>query len=165
MKAFSALIDTLVYTASRNRKLALIAAYLRETPDPDRGWALAALTGELDFPGVKSSTIRNLMKDRVDPVLWTLSRDFVGDTAETASMLWPENGALQDDPASLSETVAALASYQSQHCTKGTAQAARPAGCQWAICTDQAGDRRYADRCVGATGEDRLCAGVRRIGR
>ncbi len=90
MNRFAALLDALVYTTSRNRKLALLAAYLRETPDPDRGWALAALTGELDFPAVKSSTIRNLMKDRVDPVLWTLSRDFVGDTAETASLLWPE---------------------------------------------------------------------------
>ena len=89
MKAFASLLDTLVYTTSRNRKLALMADYLRDTPDPDRGWALAALTGELDFPAVKSSTIRNLMKDRVDPVLWTLSRDFVGDTAETASLLWP----------------------------------------------------------------------------
>ena len=59
------LLDTLVYTTSRNRKLALIAQYLRETPDPDRGWALGALTGELDFPGVKASTIRNLMKERV----------------------------------------------------------------------------------------------------
>ncbi len=109
MKAFSTLLDTLVYTTSRNRKLALIAAYLRETPDPDRGWALAALTGELDFPAVKSSTIRNLMKERVDPVLWTLSRDFVGDTAETASLLWPESDAVEDDPANLSETVDALA--------------------------------------------------------
>ncbi|MGB7417777.1 MAG: cisplatin damage response ATP-dependent DNA ligase [Erythrobacter sp.] len=108
MKAFSTLLDTLVYTTSRNRKLALIAQYLRETPDPDRGWALAALTGELDFPAVKSSTIRNLMKDRVDPVLWTLSRDFVGDTAETASLLWPTSGAEEEDPASLSETVAFL---------------------------------------------------------
>nr|WP_298931741.1 cisplatin damage response ATP-dependent DNA ligase [uncultured Erythrobacter sp.] len=89
MIRFAALLDTLVYTASRNRKLALIAEYLRETPDPDRGYAMAALTGELDFPAVKSTTIRNLMKDRVDPVLWTLSRDFVGDTAETASLLWP----------------------------------------------------------------------------
>ena len=105
MKSFATLIDTLVYTTSRNRKLALIATYLRETPDPDRGWALAALTGELDFPAVKSSTIRNLMKDRVDPVLWTLSRDFVGDTAETASLLWPDSGAIEDDPASLSEVV------------------------------------------------------------
>ena len=90
MEEFAALLDALVYTTSRNRKLALIAAYLREAPDPDRGWALAALTDGLDFPAVKSSTIRNLMMERVDPVLWALSRDFVGDTAETASLLWPE---------------------------------------------------------------------------
>ena len=36
-------------------------AYLREARGPDRGWALAALTDGLDFPAVKSSTIRNLM--------------------------------------------------------------------------------------------------------
>jgi DNA ligase-1 len=90
MEEFAALLDALVYTTSRNRKLALIAAYLREAPDPDRGWALAALTDGLDFPAVKSSTVRNLMMERVDPVLWALSRDFVGDTAETASLLWPE---------------------------------------------------------------------------
>lgn len=90
MEAFAALLDRLVYTGSRNAKLALIARYLQDTPDSDRGWALAALTDGLDFPAVKASTIRNLMADRVDPVLWTLSRDFVGDTAETASLLWPE---------------------------------------------------------------------------
>ncbi|MEO1220973.1 MAG: cisplatin damage response ATP-dependent DNA ligase [Pseudomonadota bacterium] len=105
MKAFSTLLDTLVYTTSRNRKLALIADYLRETPHPDRGWALGALTGELDFPGVKASTIRNLMKDRVDPVLWSLSRDFVGDTAETASLLWPLDVAPEEDPPGVAEVV------------------------------------------------------------
>ncbi len=89
MEAFAALIDSLVYTRSRNAKLALIADYLRATPDPDLGWALAELTGALDFSAVKSSTIRKLMQERVDSVLWTLSRDFVGDTAETASLLWP----------------------------------------------------------------------------
>jgi DNA ligase-1 len=104
VKAFSTLLDTLVYTSSRNRKLALIAEYLRQTPDPDRGFALAALTGELDFPAVKASTIRNLMAERIDPVLWTLSRDFVGDTAETASLLWP-GGEPEDDPPSVSEVV------------------------------------------------------------
>ncbi|PIW54372.1 MAG: ATP-dependent DNA ligase [Sphingomonadales bacterium CG12_big_fil_rev_8_21_14_0_65_65_10] len=88
MDEFAALIDALIYTRSRNEKLRLIAEYLRATPDPDRGWALASLTNELDFPAVKSSTIRNLLKERIDPVLWTLSRDFVGDTAETASLLW-----------------------------------------------------------------------------
>ena len=90
MEAFAALVDALVYTRSRNEKLRLIAEYLRATPDPDRGWALASLTDGLDFPAVKASTIRNLMHDRIDPILWTLSRDFVGDTAETASLLWPE---------------------------------------------------------------------------
>ncbi|MEM6827191.1 MAG: cisplatin damage response ATP-dependent DNA ligase [Pseudomonadota bacterium] len=109
MNRFAALLDALVYTTSRNRKLALLGAYLRETPDPDRGWAMAALTGELDFPAVKSSTVRNLLMERVDPVLWTLSRDFVGDTAETASLLWPEpaGGAPAEAPG-LDETVATL---------------------------------------------------------
>ena len=108
MKAFSNLLDHLVYTTSRNRKLALIAQYLRTAPDPDRGWALGALTGELDFAAVKSSTVRNLMKERVDPVLWTLSRDFVGDTAETASLLWPQAQEPAQNPPSVSEAVEIL---------------------------------------------------------
>jgi DNA ligase 1 len=109
MQAFAALLDTLVYTTSRNRKLALIAAYLRAAPDPDRGWAMAALTGGLDFPAVKSATIRTLMMERVDPLLWNLSRDFVGDTAETASLLWPEpEGAAPQPDLSLSEVVERL---------------------------------------------------------
>jgi DNA ligase-1 len=123
MEEFAALLDALVYTTSRNRKLALIAAYLRAAPDPDRGWALAALTDGLDFPAVKSSTIRNLMMERVDPVLWTLSRDFVGDTAETASLLWPtpENAAPVGD-ISLSEVVERLAAL-----TRATAPKELPA--------------------------------------
>jgi DNA ligase 1 len=108
MEQFAALIDALVYTRSRNEKLRLIADYLRRTPDPDRGWALAALTEGLDFPAVKSSTIRNLLMERIDPVLWTLSRDFVGDTAETASLLWP-TPPVRPSPPTVSEAVAALA--------------------------------------------------------
>ena len=107
MEEFAALIDALVFTRSRNEKLRLIAEYLRQTPDPDRGWALAALTDGLDFPAVKSSTIRKLMQERIDPLLWTVSRDFVGDTAETASLLWPQPDA-PPTPPSVSETVAAL---------------------------------------------------------
>ncbi len=107
MDEFAALIDALVFTRSRNEKLRLIADYLRATPDPDRGWALAALSDGLDFPAVKSSTIRNLLKDRIDPVLWTLSRDFVGDTAETASLLWPAPDQ-PPSPPSVTDTVELL---------------------------------------------------------
>ncbi|MXO70548.1 cisplatin damage response ATP-dependent DNA ligase [Alteraurantiacibacter buctensis] len=111
MERFAALLDALVYTTSRNAKLRLLADYLRETPDPDRGWALAALTDGLDFPAVKASTVRGLMQERVDPVLWTLSRDFVGDTAETASLLWPEPPVPADvtPPPTVAEAVAQLA--------------------------------------------------------
>ncbi|NVD44428.1 cisplatin damage response ATP-dependent DNA ligase [Qipengyuania atrilutea] len=108
MEEFAALIDALVYTRSRNAKLAIIAEYLRYTPDPDRGWALAALSDGLDFPAVKSSTIRNLLKERVDPVLWTLSRDFVGDTAECASLLWPAPLEAAANPPSVADAVDAL---------------------------------------------------------
>ena len=55
MRAFSQLLDDLVYTRSRNTKLKLIGDYLRETPDPDRGYGLAALTGTLDIPAVKGA--------------------------------------------------------------------------------------------------------------
>lgn len=89
MEKFAALLDNFIYTRSRNGKLLLLADYLRTTPDPDRGWAMAALTGNLDFPAIKPTVIRSLMQQRVDPVLFALSRDYVGDTAETVSLLWP----------------------------------------------------------------------------
>lgn len=108
MERFAALLDTLVYTRSRLAKLDHIARYLRTTPDPDRGWVLAALTDGLDFPAVKASTVRGLIATRVDEVLWALSRDYVGDTAETASLLWPEPMGERLPPPGVGEAVAAL---------------------------------------------------------
>ena len=90
MRAFSQLLDDLVYTRSRNTKLQLIGDYLKETPDPDRGYGLAALTGTLDIPHVKPAAVRGLVEERIDPVLFYMSRDYVGDTAETVSLLWPK---------------------------------------------------------------------------
>lgn len=91
MHEFSQLLDGLVYTRSRHAKLRLIGDYLRRTPDPDRGYALAALTGELDLPGIKPAVIRAIVEERVDPVLFHMSRDYVGDLAETVSLLWPKS--------------------------------------------------------------------------
>jgi DNA ligase-1 len=90
MRAFSQLLDDLVYTRSRNTKLKLIGDYLKETPDPDRGYGLAALTGTLDIPHIKPAAVRGLVAKRIDPVLFAMSRDYVGDTAETVSLLWPK---------------------------------------------------------------------------
>jgi DNA ligase-1 len=90
MRAFADLLDRLIYTRSRNAKLKLIGDYLRATPDPDRGWAMAALTDELDLPAVKPALIRAMVEERVDPALFAMSRDFVGDSAETVALIWPE---------------------------------------------------------------------------
>ena len=109
MRAFSQLLDDLVYTRSRNSKLKLIGSYLKETPDPDRGIALAALTGTLDIPAVKPAQIRAMAEERVDPVLLYMSRDYVGDMAETVSLLWPapegERCELDDGTLRLSDVV------------------------------------------------------------
>ena len=49
MNRFAALLDRLVLTPQRNTKLRLMTDYFRQTPDPDRGYALAALTGALSY--------------------------------------------------------------------------------------------------------------------
>ncbi len=104
MQAFAALIDALVYTRSRDAKIALIADYLRETPDPDRGWALAALAGTLSIATVKSTAIRAMADERFDPALFRMSRDYVGDTAETVALMWPDNSA-RGAPPTVSEVI------------------------------------------------------------
>ena len=89
MNAFAQLLDRLAYEPSRNNKLRLIADYLRSTPDPERGFALAALTGALSFQHAKAGMIRALITERTDPVLFELSYDYVGDLSETVALMWP----------------------------------------------------------------------------
>ena len=57
MQLFADLLDALSYQPARNGKLRLIEDYLRHAPDPDRGYALAALCGELDLPGLKPASL------------------------------------------------------------------------------------------------------------
>ena len=89
MKPFADLLDRLVLTPSRNAKLKLLTDYLAATPDPDRGYAIAAITRDLDILSVKPAMIRALVSERVDEVLFGYSYDFVGDLAETVSLIWP----------------------------------------------------------------------------
>ena len=89
MNRFAELLDRLAYEPARNNKLRLITDYFRSTPDPERGWALAALTGALSFPHAKAGLIRSLIAGRTDPVLFELSYDYVGDLSETVALMWP----------------------------------------------------------------------------
>jgi len=116
MNAFAALLDRLAYEPGRNNKLRLIADYLRTTPDPERGFALAALTGALSFQHAKPGLIRTLIAERADPVLFELSYDYVGDLSETVALMWPA------DPASRPNAVPSLAEVVETLSTLGKAQ-------------------------------------------
>src|SRR6476646_6913906 len=111
MNRFAELLDRLAYEPGRNNKLRLITAYFHDTPDPDRGYALAALTGALSFKHAKPGLIRDLITDRTDPVLFGLSYDYVGDLSETVALMWPKAGLPGHNnppPPTLSEVVTTL---------------------------------------------------------
>ncbi len=107
MRAFAELLDRLSLTASRNAKLTLVRDYLAGAPDPDRGWALAALTGDLSFNAAKPAFIRKAVEARMDPTLFRWSYDYVGDLAETVALVWPSRPGANREP-ELSEVVDAL---------------------------------------------------------
>ncbi|MGA7430207.1 MAG: cisplatin damage response ATP-dependent DNA ligase [Xanthobacteraceae bacterium] len=91
MNRFAELLNRLAYEPARNAKLRLITDYFRSTGDPERGWALAAITGSLSFAHAKAGLIRSLIAERTDPVLFELSYDYVGDLSETVALMWPAN--------------------------------------------------------------------------
>jgi DNA ligase 1 len=89
MEHFARLLDQMAFTPQRNAKLRALEVYFGQTADPERGLALAALTGALAFRGAKAGVIRALAAQRTDPVLFALSYDYVGDLAETVALIWP----------------------------------------------------------------------------
>jgi DNA ligase-1 len=90
MRDFAHLLDRLVLTPQRNVKLKLLTDYFRATPDPDRGYALAALAGDLNLASVKPAMLRGLVTERIDEILFHYSYDYIGDLAETIALIWPD---------------------------------------------------------------------------
>jgi len=90
MNRFAALLDRLAYEPRRNAKIRLLVDYFASTPDPDRGYGLASITGTLDFLHAKPAMIRTLIAERTDPTLFALSYDYVGDLSETVALMWPK---------------------------------------------------------------------------
>lgn len=91
MKRFANLLENILLTPSRNHKIAHIVQYFREAPDPDRGYALAVMTGDLSFQNVKAAFLKDIALERIDPVLFAMSYDYVGDLAETIALIWPDH--------------------------------------------------------------------------
>ncbi|MEO0327908.1 MAG: cisplatin damage response ATP-dependent DNA ligase [Pseudomonadota bacterium] len=89
MQAFSRLLDELYFTNATSSKERILADYLHNTPDPDRGWALAAIAGTLRFHLFKRNISKNLIQERMDEELFALSYDYVGELSETIALCWP----------------------------------------------------------------------------
>jgi DNA ligase-1 len=108
--------------------------FLRTEPDPDRGWALAALTGGLSFSAAKPAAIRKAVEARMDPVLFGWSYDYVGDLAETVALVWPARPGANREP-DLSEVVDTLSHAsrsETQALIEGWLDALDPDG-RWAL--------------------------------
>ncbi|MCA1935803.1 MAG: cisplatin damage response ATP-dependent DNA ligase [Asticcacaulis sp.] len=108
MKAFSRLLESLYYEPSTLGKTRLLLDYLRTTPDPDRGYAVAIIAGDLSLPNFRRAMVLELIRARVDPTLLTLSHDYVGELSETVAHLWPAPESEQGDLPPLAEVVEAL---------------------------------------------------------
>ena len=104
MREFAQLLELLALTPSRNRKIEALRDYFARTPDPDRGFALAILTGALTFKNLKPAVLRDVVTREVDPVLFAMSYDYVGDLGETIALIWPHHDAEEDLP-SLTELI------------------------------------------------------------
>ncbi|MFM7689417.1 MAG: ATP-dependent DNA ligase, partial [Alphaproteobacteria bacterium] len=108
LPAFAELLERLVFSPGRNAKLALLGQWFAGQPDPERGLGLAAITESLKLATAKPAMLREITMARVDPELFRLSYDYVGDLAETIALIWPKRAGVNAPPPALSDIIGAL---------------------------------------------------------
>lgn len=158
---FADLLERLAFTPRRNLKLAHLTGYFKTTPDPDRGYALAALTGDLELRRVTPSLLRGLVSARIDAELFALSYDFVGDLAETIALIWPEPTRI-DSPA-LADLVRELRDTPENTASGADHRAAGQPAAVTSLCLSETRNRRVAGGRFGAAGAASPCR-FRRLG-
>ncbi len=129
MIRFARLLEQLLFTPQRNTKIHHLSEWFKNTPMPDRGWGLASLVCEFQTKKAKPSLIRDMVSTKIDPELFAISYDFVGDLAETVALIWPEHITRPNStPPALSDMVNAL--------DKANAEDAKTLICQWLDISD-----------------------------
>ncbi len=91
MKNFAQLLESLLLANGRNKKILLISEYCKVNKNPERGLVIGILSGNLKVKNVNISMFKELIKRRIDDNLFNFSYDYVGDFAETVSLIWPNN--------------------------------------------------------------------------
>ena len=91
MNNLSILLDNLLINSSKKIKIKLLNEYFEQANYNDRGWALSIITNSIKKKNIHLNDLKNLIKNKISPELFELSYDYVGDIAETISLLWPKN--------------------------------------------------------------------------
>lgn len=108
MKRFAELFTALDRTTKTNDKVAALAAYFREAPEPDRVWTVALLSGRRPKRVVNATLLAGWAAEAAGIPLWLFEESYhvVGDLAETIALVLPEPEGGAGD--SLSDVIAAL---------------------------------------------------------
>src|SRR5262245_44751765 len=107
MKAFAALLDRLETAGDDETAARVLADWLAQQRDPERGVALGLLLGVTPLVRAGRSTIPALA-ERLDPALLAIGREVAGELAETIALMWPGPTDAGDDAPTVADIAAAL---------------------------------------------------------
>ena len=91
MIEFSCLLDELLLNSSKKKKIKILKSYFKKLSNENKGWVVAILSGYKPTNAIKARDIKDLIKKKISDDLFNHSYEYVGDLAETFSLLWPKN--------------------------------------------------------------------------
>ena len=88
MNDFADLLENLLLTSSKKKKIDLLTNYFQKSEKRDKGWTFLILTTGIKKKYFNTKDLKELVIKRVGETLFKYSYDYVGDLAETISLLW-----------------------------------------------------------------------------
>ena len=88
MNEFSNLLNNLLLTSSKKKKIKLLCDFFNNSDLKDKGWAFCILTNRFEKKFISSKDLKGLIYEQINEELFQYSYDYVGDLAETISLLW-----------------------------------------------------------------------------
>ena len=90
MIKFSKFLDDLLLNPSTKKKIKIIIDYFISLETTEKELALSILSKNFSTRFVKPNDIKVMIKRKISDELFSYSYDYVGDLAETFSLLWPK---------------------------------------------------------------------------